>query len=231
MPKLYRKRVAKRKYGRRKSFRRSSKGKPSKAFTKKVKRAVDATAEHKFIGGTWSPTIDSTGLFNYFNLTLPQGTAVGNRVGVKTHNRSFKIRGWLQGADVSGAMTQVRMIVGVWHDYYSSTPTAAQLLEQPASLQPSFWTRQTLQARKWTPMYDRVFNIIPRVASQPIAKESLFNYSLSFSGKKLPKKDQMWNASGIPQDIIFMYIFSNYAGAAGSAPRASMDYRLTYTDV
>lgn len=226
MPKLYRKRVVKRRYGRKRSFKRG--GKPGRAFSRKVKKVINSTAEKKYSQDLNSTAnVSNVGLTYLFNGTLLNGTTNTTREGSEIYLRSLQIRSELYITSAATDIAIVRIIIGVWHDYQSTSPTLTKILESPTSgYQVSPLNRETLQAKRWTPMYDRLVTLMPRADSGTRLKMLRMN----FAGKKLPHKKVSYStASGAPNNVIFMFVLSGEVIAP--FPVHICSWRYTFTDV
>lgn len=203
--------------------------KPSRDFTKQVGKALDELAENKSTDSsvTASP-FGTSGTLSY--ITLPtQGSTENQRIGQKIKARSLRLRGYIQ-ADTTINLSQVRMIIGCWKDFQGTSPTASLLMDTPGAVVPSFYNRDTLVQRKWVPMYDKVWNLDGATASNVIPTDSIVNFEISFSGKKLPLKELTFNNAGVVQNQYFIFCYSNWT-AGGTAPRLTYDARITFTDV
>lgn len=123
----------------------------------------------------------------------------------------------------------MRMVVGVWHDFSATSPTLTNLFEDPTSVVPTLYLRQNLQQKKWTPLYDRSWNLSGRSFTGTDPINTVRNFQINLRGKRLPKKEITYNSSGNPDHCYFFVLWSSWV-AGGSAPDFDMDYRITYTD-
>lgn len=212
----------KRRYGRR--TKRSG-----RRFTKRVRYAVNKFAEKKCIDGTYSGAVTNSGVIIPINATIATGSQSNQKVGDQVYNRSLKLR-LILGTGNSITATEVcrfRVIVGCWHDYQFTTPSITTIMENPTSESMSFYKRKPLQARRWTPMYDKVITLQSALSDRGLCE--IFK-TLNFSGKRLPKKRASYNDSNIVQDLYFIMIWNSWVGTPPT-PYYYLDTRMTYTDV
>jgi hypothetical protein len=198
-------------------------------FTKRVRRAVNKFAEKKYKDTVNSGNLTNAGSIVYFNNLISTGSTSVNKVGDQIYNRSLKLRLILGAgtAITASEVLRVRVIVGCWHNYQLTGPSISSIMESPTSESLSFYQRKPLQARKWTPMYDRVFMLQSASANRnPI---EIFK-TLNFSGKRLPKKRAAYDSSNTVQDVYFIMMWSSWVGTP-PAPYYYVDSRLTFTDV
>lgn len=215
--------------GRKRKFRSAS----NRRFAKRVKRAVYQLAEHKYLDNSAGNfVITNAGIIEYMDFPLPQGSTEQNRVGLKIKVRSLKLR--LNLSSSSNANHQlydnVRIIIGCWKDYISSSPSAANILLAPTLLN-SPYLRTMLEEKKWIPMYDRVHTVAYPTATGATGFPAQKFINLSFHGKKLPLKTKVFQTNSLPNNTYFALILSNFVGTPGGEPVVNFISRMTYTDV
>lgn len=196
-------------------------------FKRRVKRVVNQLAEKKYQDAQYSNNISNAGYFWYFGQTIPQGDSGTTREGNQISMRSIKFT-LLAGASQDGTYneTYYRVIVGVWKDYQSTSPSVAKILEAPTDQSKSPYWRTGLQAKTWLPMYDTKFTLSRRAAGNNFPNTKLID--LNFSGKRLPMKRVSYNTTGVPSHTYFVLLVTNYVGVA--PPVAEGYSRVTFTD-
>lgn len=222
--------IRKRRSNGRRTRRVSRRAKPSRGFARKVKRAVNTFAEKKAINTPLLGSVEgSNGVFWFFNDQITEGGGSGQRVGNKIHVRSLKLKGWIQGVvGETSPNVQWRMIIGCWHDYPQSTPTYAQIFDDPPYILQSFYNRDILQAKAWVPMYDKIVNLTAEGSFSP--EKNIHMFELGFAGKRLPHKDMQYNTSDKPNSAYFIWL-GNTSTEGIPYPRYQINARMTYTDV
>lgn len=190
-------------------------------FNKRIKRAVNSFAEKKYVDYSTSGNATNGGTFLFFNTSIAQGTGSNARVGLKVFARSLRIRLLLKND--SGAVRRWRIIMGVWNDYTSTSPSTTAILQNPTSESITLYKRETLQQKEWVPMYDRTMVLWDYPAPQKILK-------INLSGKRLAHKTNIFSTTNIVQNAYFMLILTDYAGV-GPYPEYYLNSRLTFTDV
>lgn len=190
-------------------------------FNKRIKRAVNAFAEKKYIDYSTSGNATNSGQFLYFNTSISQGTGSNTRVGLKCFARSLRIRLLLKSD--YGNVRRFRVIVGAWNDYTSTAPATTAILQNPTSESISLYKRETLQQKEWIPMYDRSFVLWDYTTPQKLLK-------INLSGKRLAAKTMIFSTTNVVQQAYFMLIITDYAGL-GPYPEYYLNSRLTFTDV
>lgn len=215
----------KRTFKRRKSFRRRG---SSKKFQRGVRRVIQQTAEKKAINQAGNPTINGvTGTFLFFPSGLVQGTGATERIGNQYRVRSLKINTILQVNSASTTVNRIKVLVGCWRDYQTSTPDVTSFYQYPSSVVAySPYLREPLQNKEWIPMYDR--NIMLAASGRDNKYTSEIVLSLSFSGKKLPKKLKTVNGAGFAKWQYFIMFFGT---DVVNPALAVWNSRLTFTDV
>lgn len=221
-------RRGKRRFGKRKRFLRR---KSSKIFKRRVKRIINQTAEKKYIDATATTFVTNVGYFFVVNSGLSQGDTATTRTGNEVYARSLKMR-LLFLNNSTEQLVYWRVIVGCWKDYSVTSPSTTNILEAPTNQTLSPYYRLALQQRKWTPMYDKTFELNNSTAatSGSDVRSIIKILKLSFSGKRLPMKRIAYNAGSIPDHCYFVLMINSFAGA-GNQPSAQGYARMTFTDV
>lgn len=207
----------------RKSTRRS---RPSKSFSRKVKKVIFSTAEHKYVDlyQSVTPLNNATAVFPLVN-TISQGSGQGQRIGQKIKIRSITLT--VQTQLVAGYSPSLqRLILGVWRDYWTTTPSASKLVDDPTDPWKTMYKRDNLVAKLWRPIYDRKWD---QTYTDPTTSRYKYQ-TFKLFGKRLPTKTIDFNGGGIESAYYFMYLWDTSVGAA---PFNALSYRtrVTYTDV
>lgn len=229
MAKLYRKRTFRRK----RVFRRSKRSYGRKrrgGFKRAVKKVINSTAEKKAIQTiAVQQSVSNSGSFIIFNGSIPQGTASNQRVGNEVQIRSIKVWNEAYLLNTAVDIARIRIICGIWHDYQTSTPTIAKILEGgSAGYTVAPFLRSGLQAKWWTPLYDRQIILTPKGQDEPGGMR-LKQWKFGFHGKRIKRGRIMYNSTGNPQEAYFMLVMSGEIGVP--FPVHGYSYRVTYTDV
>lgn len=224
MGKRFVKRSAKRRHGRKRAGvkRRGT----SKGFVKKVGRAIGQLAEKKFLDvSSGAISLNNATAIQLIIPSIPLGAGNGARVGSQIKIRSITVRGNSQV--VAGyPQTYIRCIGGLWNDYWVTTPTGGQLVNNVADQWNTFTLRQNLEGKKWKQLWDTRFQ---QVYTDPTSMRTR-PFEFKLFGKRLPIKTLEYNAAGNPNVMYFFYMWN---GDVGAGPFNSMTYnvRITYTDV
>lgn len=168
------------------------------------------------------------GVFYYPASGIVNGTANGQRIGNQINLRNLDIAIRFDTHSTGDPVTFWRVIVGVWHDYQTSSPTPSELLEQTSDPNISPLRRLTLQEKKWTPLFDK--RIIMQNGSLATGDfPSVMKWmKIRFSGKRLAKKHLTYSSSSIPNEGHFIFI-TNININVG-LPGVAVYTRVTYTD-
>jgi len=215
--------------GRARTRRVSRRAKPSRGFTRKVKRAVNTFAEKKAFNRQIVGTIaGSNGIFYFLNDQIMEGVGSADRIGNKIHARALRIKGFVEGPVDSDGRCTWRVIIGCWKDFQNSTPGYADILDDPSYIAQSLYQRDVLQAQKWVPMYDKLITTTATLGFSPDKSISFFD--LQFAGKRLPMKDQQFNFGNKPNWGYFIWLANTATGGA-PYPLYQFNMRMSYTDV
>lgn len=218
---------------RKRSFKRKRYRKyGERKFNKRVKRAVTKFAEKRYVDNSQSLEVfGSDGQFLYFNNGISQGDGPTLRQGSQIYARSLRLYGHFVGNNSStGTEYQFRVIVGCWTQFPSGAPTATQLLTGSSG----FWhwaqyNRQTLQQKRWIPMFDKRFTVTRPNGNDPMSSCKFFDWK--FSGKRLPMKRVTFDGTNAADHVYFLWFFQDQTNIAGARPGLEMTARFTYTDV
>lgn len=225
MGKRFVKRSAKRRNGRRKFAAKRRSG-ASKGFVRKVGRAIGQLAEKKFIDfSSGAVSINNASGIQNILVAIPLGTGNGARIGTQIKIRSITVRGNSQVVSAY-PQTYIRCIGGMWNDYWVTTPTGGQLVNNVADQWNTFTLRQNLEGKKWRQLWDTRFQ---QVYTDPTTSRTR-PFEFKLFGKRLPVKTIEYNSAGNPNVMYFFYMWS---GDVGAGPFNAMTYnvRVTYTDV
>lgn len=183
-------------------------------------------AEHKYIG-SYNEGGNVTNLGYLYLLTAPsQGTAATNRIGDEIRIRSIKLNAFMvNGSDDN--ISYVRVIFGCWNDYQGTSPSQTKILHNVTGAVNSFYVRDYLEARAWTPMYDRKFLLGKPGAGEGVPSGRLF--TMNFFGKRLPKKRMVFKTG--TQDHAYFMLVTTGNIAHAFPPSIIWDWRMTFTDV
>lgn len=245
-----RRRMARRKFIRRRGFKRKRRSfrkfKRGGRFAKKVKKVVQRMAEHKY-----QETMDNNGV-SFTNiapvitkLAYPAiGSVTDAREGDQITLRQviFKIR--VRNSNSSDPPSQwIRVLVFVWMDDQVQPLTNANIpgnvLEVPssggnqASLY-SGWDRQNVRQKRLIPLYDKLckLNYASSAAGTAVATtaptERVFTFKLY--GKKLPKK-KITFAAGSTSSNINYYVYIQPTNVTLGALIYDSFSKFTFTDV
>lgn len=222
MAKFTRRKSGKRRWGRRKFVRRKRNGN----FKRRVKRVVLQLAEHKYIeGNSYVGNCTNLGYLQIFPVPS-QGTSSNTRLGDEIRVRSLKLNAFMvNGTDDN--LSYIRVIFGCWNDYYGTSPTQTKILNNVPDAINSYYVRDYLEARSWTPMYDRRFLMGKAGSGENIPSGRLL--TMNFYGKKLPKKRMVFKA-GTQDHAYFMLITTGNAFGI-DPPSIIYDWRMTFTDM
>lgn len=193
-------------------------------FRKRVKFAVNSFAEKKAKEGTIAGSVTNASTTTILNSSIVQGTGGNQRVGNNVYWRSLKLRLYFNNQNDADEV-RWRVIVGVWHDYSSTSPNQSAILQNPTAETTSFLNRNELQQKTWKPILDKTFTT-RQILAGPLSKTMKIN----IHGKRLPNKRGTFAAGNVIQDAYFIYMQSSYVGV-GTAPDVQGHYRLTFTDV
>lgn len=210
---------------RRKTNRRS---RPTKAFTRKVRKVIEKSAEHKFIDLYVPPQNfnNGSGVINLLPSITTTGSGQGQRIGQQIKIRSLRIH--VQTQVVTGyAPSLQRMIIGIWKDWAHTTPLASKLVQDVADPWKTFYLRENLQQKLWKPLYDKRYDQVFTYPETSRYKLHTFN----LYGKRLPVKTINYTLStGAEDNMYFLYLWDTSVGAA-PFNQVSVRVRMTYTDV
>jgi len=208
------------------SFKLKRKRRSTKAFDRRVRKAVKKTAEKKYydasasgvaipLGGTIVQVIEPT-----------QGVNYNNRIGDEIMRMSWNFKSLLTFGDAYNA---VRMIFFLWRANSGiSVPLVSDVLQSTigSELMVTPLNRTNLENKILIPMADRV--ILMNDSDRPLAKADF-----SFYGKRLPyKRVNYIQSGGLPTSNNASRLYFLFLGDSIAAPHVTMNYyyRVTYVD-
>jgi len=199
----------------------------SRGFNRRVRTAVHAMADKKYFDVANSGTnFSNTSGVQLIDLSgIAEGASDSQRVGTQITLRSLKLRFRIYGNTSISGNTPIRLIVGCWNDFISSSPASSALVTNITNnsiIAP--YVRSQLQAKKWIPMYDRSFLIAN--SDEQISGKII---TLNFKGKTLPKKTVHYTPGSVPDHNYFFWITNDITGV--TLPGYQLYGRVTWTDV
>lgn len=208
---------------RKRSYRKRRNG---SSFKRRVRRAVQSFADHKYKDGLNVTSTFSNATAPYIlTPSIVAGTGESDRVGNNINVRNLKIRFHFHGNSLGTQIHRCRIIVGCWTDYYSVAPQDTDFYQTLTNQDLTPLLRPNLEAHRWKPMYDRTF-LLGNVDDDSIpADKYMF---LNFHGKNLPGKHLSYNSGGSPNNVYFFCIKNQ---DSVNFPTYTFCSRFTWTDV
>lgn len=174
----------------------------SKQFRKAVNRIVDARAEHKWNAfSQGAADITNAGQTLLLWTSIANGTSANGRLGDEVRIRNMTMNITLANDNSAYDESQCRIIVGCFLKYQTASVSIGSLMEDPTDIT-SLYNRRILEDGRWIPMYDRILNL-----TGPFSVATRRWLRLTFNGKRLPRKVQKFNSSGVPNFVYFIMIW------------------------
>lgn len=223
--KYYKKRRGRGKFRARKRYARS------KIFKRRVGRVIDSRAEKKW--GTisqGSTYITNAGQALLLWNSLATGTSDQSRIGAQIRIKNIRLHITLENTGATFQESKIRIVLGCYRQYQTGTPSISSEFQTATEVQ-SLYDRYKLEAKRWTPIWDRNINMGAQLTAGTNNTACIYRkfLRLNLYGRRLPMKRQDYSGGGIPNMVYVIYIWGS--GVVGPTfPSWILNGRYTYVD-